>query len=111
MRIMESVERVEGLSLDALHAGPGEDWPFETFPQYLDALEKRGSAINVAALFGHTPLRLYVMGEASTDRAATADEIAAMKKLLRDAMEAGPIGFGTPRSLTHTPHSRQPLPP
>ena len=51
------------MSLDALQAGLGDDWPFETFPQYLDALEKRGSAINVAALFGHTPLRLYVMGE------------------------------------------------
>src|SRR5258708_3063159 len=86
--IMERVEKVEGMSLDALQAGLGEAWPFETFPQYLDTLEKRGSAINVAALFGHTPLRLYVMGEASTERAATADEIGAMKKLVREAMEA-----------------------
>ena len=61
--IMQTLEKVEGMSLDALYAGLGDDWPFETFPQYLDALEKRGSAINVAALFGHTPLRMYVMGE------------------------------------------------
>ena len=84
--IMQTLEKVEGMSLDALHAGLGDDWPFETFPQYLDALEKRGSAINVAALFGHTPLRMYVMGEESTERAATADEIDAMKKLMREAV-------------------------
>ena len=69
--IMQTLEKVEGMSLEALEAGLGTSWPFETFPQYLDALEKRGSAINVAALFGHTPLRLYVMGEESTERAAT----------------------------------------
>jgi hypothetical protein len=72
--IMQTLEKVEGMSLEALEAGLGTAWPFETFPQYLDALEQRGSAINVAALFGHTPLRLYVMGEESTERAATADE-------------------------------------
>ncbi len=70
--IMQTLEKVEGMSLEALEAGLGTAWPFETFPQYLDTLEKRGSAINVAALFGHTPLRLYVMGEESTERAATA---------------------------------------
>ena len=84
-----------------LQAGLGEIWPFETFPQYLDSVEKRGSAINVAALFGHTPLRMYVMGEESTERAATQDEINAMKKLMREAMEAGAIGFGTSVSVSH----------
>ncbi len=76
--ILQTLEKVEGMSLDALEAGLGDAWPFETFPQYLDTVEKRGSAINVAVLFGHTPLRLYVMGEASTERAATADEIGTM---------------------------------
>jgi N-acyl-D-aspartate/D-glutamate deacylase len=108
--IMQTLEKVEGMSLEALQAGLGNDWPFETFPQYLDALEKRGSAINVAALFGHTPLRLYVMGEASTERAATADEIAAMKKLMRDAMEAGAIGFGTSVSVSHNGYAGKPVP-
>ena len=98
------------MSLDALHAGLGDDWPFETFPQYLDALEKRGSAINVAALFGHTPLRMYVMGEESTERAATADEIGAMKKLMREAMEAGAIGFGTSVSISHNGYAGKPVP-
>jgi N-acyl-D-amino-acid deacylase len=108
--IMQTLEKVEGMSLDALHAGLGDDWPFETFPQYLDALERRGSAINIAALFGHTPLRMYVMGEESTERAATADEIGAMKKLVREAMEAGAIGFGTSVSISHNGYAGKPVP-
>ena len=108
--IMQTLEKVEGMSLDALHAGLGDDWPFETFPQYLDALEKRGSAINVAALFGHTPLRLYVMGEELTERAATADEIGTMKRLMREAMEAGAIGFGTSVSVSHNGYAGKPVP-
>jgi len=108
--ILQTLEKVEGMSLDALQAGLGEDWSFETFPEYLDTVEKRGSAVNIAALFGHTPLRLYVMGEASTERAATADEIGAMKKLMREAMEAGAIGFGTPVSVSHNGYAGKPVP-
>lgn len=108
--ILQTLEKVEGMSLDALQAGLGDVWPFETFPQYLDAVEKRGVAINVAALFGHTPLRLYVMGEASTERAATADEIATMKKLVREAMDAGAIGFGTSVSVSHNGYGGKPVP-
>jgi N-acyl-D-aspartate/D-glutamate deacylase len=108
--ILQTLEKVEGMSLDALQAGLGDAWPFETFPQYLDTLEKQGSAINVAALFGHTPLRLYVMGEASTERAATADEVGAMKKLVREAMEAGAIGFGTSMSVSHNGYAGKPVP-
>ena len=108
--ILQTLEKVEGMSLDALQAGLGEAWPFETFPQYLDTLERRGSAINVAALFGHTPLRLYVMGEASTERAATSREIAAMKRLVREAMEAGAIGFGTSMAVSHNGYGGKPVP-
>ena len=108
--IMQTLEKVEGMSLEALQEGLGDVWPFETFPEYLDAVEKRGSAINVAALFGHTPLRLYVMGEESTERAATADEIGAMKKLMREAMEAGAIGFGTSVSVSHNGYAGKPVP-
>lgn len=108
--ILQTLEKVEGMSLDALQAGLGEVWPFETFPQYLDAVEKRGVAINVAALFGHTPLRMYVMGEESTERAATSDELTAMKRLMREAMEAGAIGFGTSMSITHNGYAGKPVP-
>ncbi len=108
--IMQTLEKVEGMSLEALEAGLGTDWPFETFPQYLDTLEKQGSAINIAALFGHTPLRLYVMGEESTERAATPDEIAKMKKLVHEAMDAGAIGFGTSVSVSHNGYAGKPVP-
>ncbi|MBV8412557.1 MAG: amidohydrolase family protein [Alphaproteobacteria bacterium] len=108
--ILQTLEKVEGMSLDALQAGVGDAWPFETFPQYLDTLERHGSAINVAALFGHTPLRLYVMGEASTERAATVDEIGEMKKLVREAMEAGAIGFGTSVAVSHNGYAGKPVP-
>ncbi len=108
--ILQTLEKVEGMSLDALQEGLGDAWPFETFPQYLDTVEKRGSAINVAALFGHTPLRLYVMGEESTERASTPDELAAMKKLMREAMEAGAIGFGTSVSVSHNGYAGKPVP-
>src|SRR5271166_1274014 len=69
--IMRTLEKVEGMSIDALEAGLGYQWPFETFPEYLDAIEKRGTAINTAVLVGHTPVRLYVMGEEATERTAT----------------------------------------
>jgi len=108
--ILQTLEKVEGMSLDALQAGLGDNWPFETFPQYLNTLEKQGSAINIAALFGHTPLRLFVMGEESTERAATADEIAKMKKLVREAMDAGAIGFGTSVSVSHNGYAGRPVP-
>src|SRR5262245_38500199 len=108
--IMQTLEKVEGMSLEALEAGLGNAWPFETFPQYLDTLEKQGTAINIAALFGHTPLRLYVMGEESTERAATPDEIAKMKTLVREAMDAGAIGFGTSVSVSHNGYAGKPVP-
>src|SRR6201990_1090976 len=108
--ILQTLEKVEGMSLEALQAGVGDSWPFQTFPQYLDAVEMRGVAINVAALFGHTPLRMYVMGEASTERAATAGEIAAMKQLMREAMDAGALGFGTSKSITHNGYAGKPVP-
>jgi len=87
--IMRTLEKVEGMSLAALEAGLGEKWPFETFPEYLDAVERRGTALNVAVLLGHTPLRLYVMGEEATERPATDDEIARMRALVREAIGRG----------------------
>src|SRR5258706_8418017 len=72
--IMRTLEKVEGMSLAALEAGLGEKWPFETFPEYLDAVERRGAALNVAGLLRHTPLPLYVMGEEGAERPATGEE-------------------------------------
>ncbi|MBM4242189.1 MAG: amidohydrolase family protein [Deltaproteobacteria bacterium] len=108
--ILRTLESVEGMSLDALVAGVGDDWPFETFPQYLDAVERRGSAINVGALIGHTPLRLFVMGEESTEREATDDEIAKMRAIVREALDAGALGFATSQAPTHVGYAGRPVP-
>jgi N-acyl-D-amino-acid deacylase len=108
--ILRTLEKVEGMSLAALEAGIGEAWPFETFPQYLDAVERRGAAINLGVLLGHTPLRLYVMGEAATERAATDDEIARMRALVHEAVEAGALGFATSKASTHVGYGGRPVP-
>ncbi|MEE2677203.1 MAG: amidohydrolase family protein [Myxococcota bacterium] len=108
--ILRTLEKVEGMSLSALQEGLGDDWGFESFPEYLDAVEARGSAIHVAALFGHTPLRLYVMGEASTERAATPDEVAQMRQLVDEGLAAGAVGFATSKAPTHVGYSGRPVP-
>lgn len=107
--IVRTLEKVEGMSKAALQAGMG-DWGFETFPQYLDAIEQRGTAINVAAYIGHTPLRLYVMGEDAYEREATADEIQQMRALVREALDAGALGFATSESPNHVGAEGRPVP-
>ena len=108
--ILRTLERVEGMSIEALEAGCGADWPFETFPQYLDAIERRGVGLNVAALVGHTPVRLYVMGEEATERAATPDEVARMRAIVREAVDAGAIGFASSKAPTHVGYAGKPVP-
>jgi len=108
--VLRTLEKVEGMSLEALEAGIGRAWPFETFPQYLDAVERRGMAINVTALIGHTPLRLYVMGEEATERPATEAEIAQMRAIVREAIAAGAAGFATSKAPTHVGYGGKPVP-
>ena len=107
--IMRTLENVEGMSVEALRAGLG-DWPFETFPQYLDALEASGCSVNMAAMIGHTALRMYVMGEESTEREATTEEIATQRRLVTEALEAGALGFATSRAATHVGYEGRPVP-
>src|SRR5262245_16307300 len=108
--VLRTLERVEGMSLDALLAGVGRDWPFETFAEVLDAIQRRGAAINVGALVGHTPVRLHVLGDEASEREATADETAAMRALVRDALRAGALGFATSKSPTHVGDAGRPVP-
>ena len=107
--IMRTLENVEGMSVEALRAGLGE-WPFETFPQYLDAVEANGCAVNMTAMIGHTALRMYVMGEEATERAATDEEIATQRRLVTEALEAGALGFATSRAATHVGYEGRPVP-
>ncbi len=108
--IMRTLENVEGMSVEALKAGLSMEWPFETFPEYLDAVESRGCAVNVAALLGHTALRMYVMGEDSVEREATAEEIEAQKRILREGLEAGALGFASSKAATHVGYDGKPVP-
>ena len=109
-RMIRTLENVEGMTAAALHEGLGDDWPFETFPEYLDAIESRGVAINVGAMIGHTALRTYVMGEDATEREATAAEIEQMQGLVGEAMAAGALGFATSKAITHVGYQGKPVP-
>lgn len=108
--ILRTLERVEAMSLEALQVGLGEHWPFETFAEYLQTLESRGTAINVGAMIGHTPVRLYVMGEQASDRTATPEEIHRMSVLVRDALQAGAMAFATSVSTIHYGFDGKPVP-
>ncbi|MDJ0980856.1 MAG: amidohydrolase family protein [Kiloniellales bacterium] len=106
--VMRNLTQVEGMSLDALERGI--DWSFETFPEYLDAIERRGTAANVAAFIGHSALRSYIMGPAAVERAAREDEVAAMAAIVREAMKVGAIGFATSTAPQHNGWGGRPMP-
>ena len=93
-------QHVEDMSFDTLQAGVPWDG-FETFPQYLDAVEKRRPALNYACYVGHTAVRLYVMGEDAYERPAEPDEIDRMAELVAEAVAAGAMGFDCSDSPTH----------
>ncbi|MBL4782246.1 MAG: amidohydrolase family protein [Porticoccaceae bacterium] len=103
--VVRNLERAEDISGAAMEAGI--DWTWETYPEYLDALEKLPKGINYSGYVGHSALRTYAMGErAFTDEATPAD-MAIMKKELADSIRAGAIGFSTSRTRNHqTPEGR-----
>ncbi|MCP5156701.1 MAG: amidohydrolase family protein, partial [Ectothiorhodospiraceae bacterium] len=105
---MRNLVRVEGMSLEAMRAGI--DWSFESFPEYMDRLQARGVGPNVAAFVGHSSLRTYVMGEDAPRRAARAEEVAEMRRLVVEAMGAGAIGFATSTSPSHNGAGGEPMP-
>ncbi len=104
-----TMEKVEDMDPACLAAGiPWEE--FETFPEYLDAVRNRGSALNFAVYIGHTPLRLFVMGAEAADRPAKPEEVAEMVAIVEDAMAAGAAGFATSRAITHLGADGRPIP-
>jgi N-acyl-D-amino-acid deacylase len=106
--VMKNLTQVEGMSLDSLREGI--DWSFNTFPEYLDLIDKKGCAMNLAAFVGHSTLRTHVMGSAASDRAATKDEIQAIRGLLDEALAAGAIGVATTTSTSHSAYDGRPMP-
>jgi N-acyl-D-amino-acid deacylase len=105
---LRNLTHVEGMSLAVLRSGIR--WEFETFPQYLDVIERSGSVPNVAAFIGHSSLRVWVMGRAATERAASAAEIDAMRRLLREAVDRGAVGFATSTAPQHNGEGGTPMP-
>ncbi len=97
--LIQDLINVEGMSEQVLTAGVKWDW--ESFPDYMDAAQRRGSGINLAFLVPLAPLRTYVLGREATQRAATANETAEIARLLREAIEAGAWGFSTTANPAH----------
>mgnify|MGYP001204045088 CR=1 FL=1 len=105
--VMWDLVNVEAIPFDVMQRGI--DWQWESHAQYLDALQKRGMGINVASMAALTPLRHYVMGEESFERAATENEIVDMQRLFRDAMRAGVFGLSSTILNNHIGYEGRPL--
>ncbi len=106
--IANTMEKVEDMDPATLNAGI--PWDFESFPEYLASIEQHGTLLNFAAYVGHTPLRIFVMGDQSVGRTATPDEVSHMAKLVTEAMEAGAAGFATSFAVTHRGADGKPIP-
>ena len=106
--IARTLENVEDMDVETL--GAGIPWDFESFPEYLDSVRRRGVALNFAAFVGHTAMRIYAMGDQAYERAATGNEIAQMQQMLRDAIAAGAAGFASSFSPTHRGDGGRPIP-
>ena len=107
-RVMRNLTQVEGMSLEALRAGIR--WDFETVPEYLGMIGRRGAAANIAAFVGHSSVRTYVMGDAATQRSASEKEIHEMRRIVLEGMRAGAVGFATSTSPAHNGADGLPMP-
>ncbi len=104
--VMAGVEDIPGVVMV-----DGLPWTWETFPEFLDAVEAQPRDIDVAALLPHSPLRVYVMGRRGVDREpATAEDLSQMRKLAAEAVEVGALGFASSRLTIHKTESGRPIP-
>jgi N-acyl-D-aspartate/D-glutamate deacylase len=88
----------------------GIDWSFETFRQYLSLVEARGTILNYGCYVGHSPVRLYVMGDEGYERQASDEEISQMRAVVADAMRSGALGFASSFSANHRGDRGLPVP-
>jgi len=104
--LMEGVEDIPGAAL-----AEGITWEWESFPEYLDALEKMPRALDVATQVPHGSVRAYVMGErGARNEAATPEDIAAMAEIVEEGLRAGALGFSTSRTILHLSIDGEPVP-
>ena len=98
IQLMEGVEDIPG---SALHEGI--EWEWETFPEFLDAIEKKEFVMDLGFMIGHGPLRSYVMGyeRCQNQVDASEEEIAKMSEIVTEAIDAGALGFSTSRTILH----------
>ena len=105
--VVRNLERAEDIDPGALAAGI--DWQWETFAEYLDAVDRQPKGINYAAQIGHSALRTWAMGERAFEQEASDDDLALMERELRDAMQAGAVGFTTSRIDQHETSDDRPV--
>jgi len=108
LTLMKMLEYVEGMSLEAMQKGI--QWEFETFREYLDAIDRLPLWVNVAPFIGHSAVRQWVMGDAAWEREATDDELARMGDEVRRAMGDGAIGFSSTTNMNHVGDRGRPVP-
>jgi N-acyl-D-aspartate/D-glutamate deacylase len=106
--IVRTLQAVEDMSERMLNAGI--EWSFETFAEYLSTVERRGTILNFGCYVGHSPVRLFVMGDEGYERAATPDEISEMREVVAEAMRSGAIGFASSFSANHRGDGGRPVP-
>ncbi len=105
VRTLENVEDMNAASLTE-----GIVWDFQTHPDYMELIRRRGTMLNYTCYIGHSALRLYVMGDAAYERAATDEETYQMGRLVVEAIEAGAAGFSTSFAYTHRGMDGLPVP-
>ncbi len=106
IELMEGVEDIPGAALSE-----GIKWDWETFPEYLDALERSDLAVDLGTHVPHGSVRTYVMGErGAKNEAATADDIAQMAAIVKEGIQAGALGFSTSRTMGHRALDGEPVP-
>jgi N-acyl-D-aspartate/D-glutamate deacylase len=105
--VLRNLERAE--DIDARALAEGIDWSWQTFPEYLDALDRIPKSIHFAANIGHSALRTWAMGERAFEDPATEDDLHRMRAQLRAALQAGAIGFTTSRSEHHETSDDRPV--
>jgi N-acyl-D-aspartate/D-glutamate deacylase len=106
IKLMEGVEDIPGTALTE-----GMTWGWETYPEYLDVIDKHRFAVDVGSQVAHGAVRAYAMGErGARNEPATPDDIAAMSRLVREAIEAGALGFSTSRTIAHQAMDGEPVP-